>query len=208
MPESHSTQLRSGQYTISPELFDKGYRGGRGPCTCTSECCKHGVYADVRERDRILASKEIIRTYMDETQTTDDAGWFEEGEFDDPDFPSGRCVSTQVVNGRCAFLDKLGRCSLQVVATSEGMHRWALKPLFCILFPLEISNNVIGFDDLLDQEQECCSITNEYDVPVFEACRDELVHILGDEGFRQLRTCYQYHVRSSPSRIHEKAVKS
>ena len=195
MPEDDSTRLRVGQYTISQELYAKGYRGGRGPCTCTSVCCQHGVYADVSERDRILACKEIVKKYMDETQTRDESGWFDHEEYDDADFPTERCVSTQVVNEKCAFLDKLGRCSLQVAATHEHMHKWALKPLFCILFPLEISDKVIGFDDLLDEDQPCCSISDEFDTPVFEACKEELIHVLGEKGYNELQAFHQRRVR-------------
>jgi hypothetical protein len=128
---------------------------------------------------------------MDETQSRDEHQWFEQHESEDSDFASGRCVGTAVINGKCAFLDKLGRCSLQVAASSEGMHKWELKPLFCVLFPLEISNNVISFDDLLDEDQECCSITGTFDVPLFRACRDELMHVLGEEGYQELDLFFQ-----------------
>jgi len=186
MLESDSTPLCIKQYIISPELYEKGYSGGRGPCACTSVCCQHGVYADVKERDRILDHRETIKKYMDETQTRDESLWFEQQEEEDSDFASGRRVGTEVVNGKCVFLDRLGRCSIQVATTEEGMHKWAIKPTFCILFPLEISDGVIGFDDLLDEEQSCCSISGAFDVPLFVACKDELTHILGEDGYDEL----------------------
>jgi hypothetical protein len=201
-----SAELRIKQYIISPELYQKGYRGGRSPCTCTSVCCQDGVYADVKERDRILEHREMIKKYMDETQTKDESLWFEPHEEEDSDFESRRCVGTQVVNGKCAFLDKFGRCSIQVAAAEEGMHRWALKPTFCILFPLEISNNVIRFDDLLDEEQSCCSIDAEFDVPMFRACKDELIHILGEDGYSKLETFYQERCRTLSSVQQQKEV--
>lgn len=206
MPESDSTQLRIGEYIIARELYEKGYPAGHGPCTCSSVCCQHGVYADVRERDRILGLKDTIKKYMDETQTQDESGWFEQGEFDDSDFPSGRCVSTEVVNDKCAFLDKLGRCSLQVAATSEGLHKWEWKPLFCILFPIEISDKVVGFDDLLDEDQPCCTIGKEFDTPVFEACKEELIHVLGANGYEELQTFYRGRAQTSSSNLVTKEV--
>ena len=145
----------------------------------------------MKERDRILEHREMIKKYMDETQSKDESLWFELQDEEDSDFESGRRVGTEVVNGKCAFLDKFGRCSIQVAAAEEGMHKWALKPTFCILFPLEISNNVIQFDDLLDEEQSCCSIDAEFDVPMFRACKDELIHILGEDGYSELETFYQ-----------------
>lgn len=182
--------LRVGRFVISRDLFEQGYRAGGGPGKCTATCCSGGVYTDIAERSRILAHEEIIRKHMDDSQTPDASRWFEDAELDDDDFPSGKCVGTRVVNGKCVFLDRQARCTLQVAATEEGMHRWALKPLFCILFPIEISDGRVSFDPLLQGDEECCSVTTAFDVPLFEACREELTHLLGKDGFRALRTHY------------------
>jgi len=149
------------------------------------------VYADVKERDNILAHKDVVKKYMDESQTTDESLWFEPNEFEDADFPSGRCIGTREINRKCAFLDKQGRCILQVAATAEGMHKWALKPLFCVLFPIEISNGVIGFDDLLQDDQDCCSARSDFEVPLLQACKEELTHLLGSERYRRLQSLYE-----------------
>jgi Fe-S-cluster containining protein len=163
-----------------------------------------GVYVDTTERIRILQYQQVIAKYLDETQPHDPALWFEDREFEDPDFPSGRCVGTREVNGKCAFLDKQKRCSLQVAAVEEGLHRWFFKPMYCVLFPIEISERMIRFDDLLQGDEACCSVTGDYEMPLFEVCKDELVHLLGEEGFGQLREHYQKrlweqsHHRESP----------
>jgi hypothetical protein len=133
----------------------------------------------------------MIRKYMDETQSTDDAEWFEAREFEDADFPSGRCVGTREIANKCTFLDKAGRCTLQVAAMKEGMHKWALKPLFCILYPIEISNHLVGFDDLLQDDQPCCSVSSDFDVPLFEACKEELLHLVGEAGFARMQEYYR-----------------
>lgn len=189
--ESTIPTLTIGPLTISPDLFSQGYPEGGGPCTCTSTCCEGGVYADVAERDRILRHAEMISRHMDETQNADPSAWFDPAEEPDPDFPSGRCVGTSVINAKCALLDRAGRCSLQVAATAAGMHRWELKPLYCILYPIEVTDNLVGFDPLLQGEQACCTVTNRFQLPVFEACQDELVRLLGEDGFRQLQSHYQ-----------------
>jgi hypothetical protein len=183
--------LRINEFTISDELFSKGFAHGGGPCTCTSWCCEGGVYADLRERDKILEHKEMIKKHMDETQSRDDRDWFEEEDHKDEDFPSGRCQGTEVINKKCAFLDKNGRCSIQVAATAEGMDRWALKPLYCILFPIEVSDHVIAFDEMLQDDQPCCTIQEDFDVPLFRACRDELIRLVGDGGYRLMDEHYE-----------------
>ncbi len=182
--------LQIKQFTVSPELFTKGYPTDRGPCVCTSVCCSGGVYADVKERDVILSHKEMIKKHLDETQVSDEQYWFEKEESVDTDFPSGRCVGTEVHNNKCVFLDKLGRCSIQVASVEAGMHKWAIKPLFCILYPIEVSENVIGFDDMLQKEQPCCTIDTSFDVPMFEACHEELTHLVGEDGMERMRQYY------------------
>jgi len=183
--------LKVGEYNISGELFTKGMMDGIGPCHCTATCCEAGVYADVAERDTIMAHRDVIARYMDETQPHDVRQWFEDFESDDPDFPSGRCVGTREVNDKCAFLDKAGRCSLQVAATGEGLHRWSFKPLYCVLYPIEITGKTVRFDDLLQGDEQCCSISEKFQIPLFQACKDELTHLLGEEGFGALQSHYQ-----------------
>ena len=174
-------------FKVSDELFSKGVRVGGGPCTCSAACCLGGVYADISERKKILDHHQLIGKYLDETQPHDPSLWFEEREFEDADFPSGRCVGTREINGKCAFLDKQKRCSLQVAATEEGMHRWFFKPLYCVLYPIEISDRTICFDDLLQGDESCCSISPDFDLPLFEVCKDELIHLLGEEGYQRFR---------------------
>lgn len=178
------------EYTMSGELFTRGFPASGGPCNCSSACCEGGVFVDLRERDVIMAHKTLITGHMDETQSVDPANWFEPEEHDDEDFPSGRCVGTRVLNDKCAFLDKSGRCSLQVAALGSGLHKWALKPLFCILYPIEIGNGVVSFDDMLQEEESCCTASATFAMPIFQGCREELIHLVGEDGFALMEAHY------------------
>jgi hypothetical protein len=175
--------LRVGRYLLAPELFELGYARGCGPGACSTTCCKRGAYLDPAERDRILAHKDLVKAHMDESQSRDDALWFEPVEKSDADFPSGKCVGTAEIDDKCAFLDRRGRCSLQTAASADGMHKWALKPTYCILYPIDVSNDVVKFDFRLQSQRACCSVSALFEVPVFEACREELAHLLGEDGF-------------------------
>ncbi|HUI63413.1 MAG TPA: DUF3109 family protein [Bacteroidota bacterium] len=177
-------------YTISGELFTKGYPAGGGPCQCSSACCEGGVFVDLRERDAILAHRESISAQMDETQNRDPATWFEKEELEDSDFPSGSCIGTRIINDKCTFLDGSGRCTLQRTAIARGMHKWALKPIFCVLYPIEIASGVVSFDEMLQNDQACCTVSNAFELPLFEACREELVHLVGEEGFAAMQNYY------------------
>jgi hypothetical protein len=177
-------------YTIAPELFSKGFPTGGGPCTCTSRCCSGGVYVDPKERDRILEAKERVKKQMDSSQVADESQWFEEEEIEHTDFPSGRCVGTLEINEKCAFLDSMGRCSIQLASVAAGEHKWSMKPLYCVLFPIEITDRVIGFDDLLQEEATCCSIAEEFSSPLFRGCKEELTYLLGEDGYEMIERHY------------------
>jgi Protein of unknown function (DUF3109) len=173
-------------YTIADEFFRKGFPAGGGPCKCSSVCCSGGVYADIAERDRILADKDIIKKYMDTTQSLDDTTWFDPGDDEDADFPSGRCVGTSVLNDKCVFLNSVGHCSLQSAAMGEGKHKWFWKPFYCVLFPIEVSDKIVSFDPMLQDEQSCCTLQDAFDVPLFEGCREELAYFLGEDGYARV----------------------
>jgi hypothetical protein len=106
------------------------------------------------------------------------------------------------VNQKCAFLDRQGRCSLQVTGEQEGLGRWFLKPLYCVLYPIEITNKTIRFDDLLQDDESCCSVSDDFDVPLFEVCREELTHLLGPEAYVRLQEMYR--MRSEASTTEER----
>ena len=191
--------LKVGQFTVSGDLFTKGFSTSAGPCSCSTTCCRWGVFVDLLQRDAILAHREIIAREMDDTQNRNATEWFDGETHPDPDFPSGACAGTRVHNDKCAFLDREGRCSIQVASVKNGMHKWALKPLFCVLYPIEISTGIVNFDDMLQDEEHCCSIRAPFEVPVFEACREELVHLVGEEGFNDMLSHYQQLQVTAPS---------
>ena len=180
-------------YQIAPALLATGFVAGEGPCACNAQCCASGAYIDLTERDRLLAHADLIKAHLDETQTDDETQWFEAGEKLDQDYASGRCVGTAMINGKCAFLDKRGYCTTQVAANAAGMHKWALKPLFCVLFPIEVIGGVVKFDSRLQDQRACCSTQPVFDVPLFQACRDELVHLLGEDGVSEIDAEYAAH---------------
>jgi len=176
--------------TFRGELFRKGFAAGHGPCRCSSSCCLSGVFLDLRERNRILEHAGSIARQMDQTQDRRPDRWFDTEERADRDFPSGRCVGTGVINDKCAFLDCFGRCSIQVASVAEGLDRWAWKPLYCILFPIEVSGGVVDFDDMLQEDEACCTVSSRFDVPLFRACREEIIHLVGEDGYQELEDHY------------------
>ncbi len=171
---------------IDPLIFKFPFVEKCNISVCSGECCWYGVYVDLREMENIIQHKEIIKQYMDETQTKDESKWFEPLE-EDKDFESGYCAGTEVFNHKCVFLDKKGFCSLQKTAMERGEFKWKYKPLYCVLFPLTIYDGKLTVDDEHINRLHYCSKPKYQVSTVFEAMKEELIFILGEDGYADLK---------------------
>lgn len=176
---------------FDPTIFTNGFEEKDGPNACISLCCRHGVYLDPSERDRILAHGDLIEKHLDETQTRDRDKWFDNTEEEDPDFPSGKCVSTQVHNDKCVFLKKDGKCAVQVTEKEEGMQRFSLKPFYCILFPIVKVDGVFMYDDFCSGESACCTASRGSKNKMIETCSIEFEHALGSTKYKEILDYYR-----------------
>jgi Fe-S-cluster containining protein len=154
-------------------------------CNCTGECCNYGVFIDLKERDYILSIKDKLLPMFDESQTKDLNKWFETPE-EDEDFESGVAVGTEINNGKCTFLDKNGLCTLQKLAMNEGEYKWKHKPIYCVLFPLTVYEGALTIDDDHIDRLKTCNKSPMFETSIFDACREELIHFLGQENFNEL----------------------
>jgi len=182
--------LKIGNYNIDDMIFCKGYKKEQGPFTCKGLCCYSGVYISFEDKERILEHKDIIIANMDETQIKDINNWFDNIIYDDEDFSAAKCTATNLYNDACVFQDKNKLCGLQVTSVKMGMHKWFLKPFYCIFFPLVIVDKVITFDDFQQNIHPCCTIHEEYDTPLFEACTEEIRFLFGEYNFNLLKSYY------------------
>ncbi|GBD87444.1 hypothetical protein BMS3Abin03_01376 [bacterium BMS3Abin03] len=165
---------------IDPKIFTY-----RFSCKCSGECCYYGVYTDLKEHDKILELKDKLLPLFDESMSKDLSKWFEPPE-EDEDFESGVAVGTEVINGKCAFLDKNGLCTLQRLANLDGVHKWKYKPLYCILFPLTIYEGALTIDDEHIDRLKTCNAEQNPSTSIYEACREELVYFFGEKNFNEL----------------------
>lgn len=155
-------------------------------CRCIGgECCNYGVYTDFKEYEKILSIKDEIISIMDDTQSKNVDEWFESPEKDD-DFESGVAVGTNIINGKCTFLDSHGLCTLQKLSLKQGHHKWNNKPIFCVLFPLTVYQGALTIDDEhIDRLNTCNRYAHETST-IFDSCKEELKHFLGEDGFEEL----------------------
>lgn len=171
---------------IAPWWLSAAYPEDSSHCQCTSTCCEGRVYVDLRERDTVLVQKEIIKASIDGSQTTFDRFWFEEEEHSDPEYATGSCVGTREANNKCVFLAALRRRTSQTAAGKAGTNRRGLKPLVRIPYPIEIRNGRVGFDSMLQDERPCSTMNPTFYTPLFLACRVELTHLLGPDGYHAI----------------------
>ena len=159
---------------------------------CNSQCCQGGVWADPAERDNILAHAAIIQRHMDADQERSPEKWFENNVVADADFPSGNAVGTRANERGCVFLKDDGKCVLQTTAIAEGMNAFALKPFFCVAFPVSIEHGELIIDDLeFGNRAECCCPVENGSQTILDVCSGELEFVLGEEGLKELREVYQ-----------------
>lgn len=178
MSEKFSKEING--VKIDPQIFTFSFS-----CKCSGECCYYGVYTDLKEHEMIMSLKDKLIPLFDETQVKDTEEWFEAPEKDE-DFESGMAVGTEVINGKCAFLDKQGLCTLQKLANNEGAYKWKYKPLYCILFPLTIYENALTIDDEHIHRLKTCNHNPSAERTIYDSCREELKHFFGEDGFKEL----------------------
>jgi hypothetical protein len=196
MSDSFEKEIKG--YYIDPLIFTHKFVKSCDVCICSGECCYYGVYTDKKEHDKIMEMKDRVIEAMDDSQTTNVDKWFEEPE-DDEDFDSGVAVGTEVYNGKCVFLDKQGYCTLQKIAMEGGEFKWKYKPLYCILFPLVIYEGALTVDDDHLNRLHYCNLIENQNSTIYECCKEEIEHLLGKKGFKELEKYRIEYLKKNPA---------
>jgi Fe-S-cluster containining protein len=166
------------------EVFATRFASSCSMMNCSAKCCRGGVYVDLEHRDRILREAPLVIGHMEPTQEQDPTRWFESEEIDDADFPSGKCVGTQVVGHGCVFLDTERRCVLQI-AESESP---GLKPFYCRAFPVVVSDATLTLDaEWCPEEIQCCGPDPNGTQTALEMLAYEFEHVVGKAGLEELQ---------------------
>lgn len=129
---------------------------------CDATCCKGGVAVSVNERQAIFEHREAIAEAMEASPRRGVAprsfDWFIRRDKRDPDFLVGRSVDTRVVNGACVFLRADRLCAVHAASEKACGHPYALKPAYCILFPLAVEKGALDVcRGSYTRRPECCS---------------------------------------------------
>jgi hypothetical protein len=147
---------------------------------CHDTCCQYGVDVDVENVERLKAApldfKELVGYPVER--------WFTDTVVADAEFPSGRHVRTQVVDGACVFRNRKGRgCLIHSYALNTGIDYHSLKPLVSILFPLTFEYGVLEPSSEIQDGSVICYGEGP---TVYEGSRDELLYYFGVEMVAEL----------------------
>jgi hypothetical protein len=176
---------------VDPEIFTQRFLLNSSMCNCNGSCCAEGVLLDVKEKERILAHADLIKKYLEPQQEKDVNKWFDHNIENDTDFPSGKCDGTAVNGTSCVFLCSKGLCALQKTAMAEGMDKFALKPFYCVAFPITIDEHVLTtYEPEFTNRRQCCSIVSDGPQTVLDVCREEFEYILGAEGLKEIEKLF------------------
>jgi Fe-S-cluster containining protein len=167
---------------IDPHLFSAKFPDQCRLDLCRSRCCRFGVWVDIEEQKTILASQELFVPYL-RPEAKDQETWFGRTEAD-PDCPSGLAVETQEIAGACSFYHPDHGCVLQKGAAEAGLHEWAIKPRFCIMFPLVFSGGELTVDE--DMKSLWCMKERNRTRPILDAMRKEVEFLFDEEEVRRL----------------------
>ncbi len=162
---------------------------------CQGACCLYGVWVGVNERDSILNQQEIIKKFMpDNFKNSRD--WFQKKIEPDPFIEGGEVIHTRVIKNSahyggtaCVFLNDDHKCVLQVTAEELKLHKWSLKPFYCILHPLDLDDDgriTLDETDLLVSEKGSCLRFSQEKISLLLTFEEELLYFLGFEKYQNI----------------------
>lgn len=119
---------------VDSDIFSLRYYSTCMGCTfCNDSCCQYGCDVNLGERDRILAVKEELARVVKHPPSL----WFKPEVYEDPEYPTGKYVRANTMNGACVFLNPDGRgCGIHRFAMETGRDYHDIKPMVCWLFPV------------------------------------------------------------------------
>jgi hypothetical protein len=154
---------------------------------CGAACCVYGVWIDRIQAETILENAGMIIPFMP-TGHRDIDTWFDGQEEDDDAALSGKVRHTSVVPApdhyggtACIFLRSDNKCALQAAAEANQMHKWSLKPFYCILHPLELDeqgNLTIDDLDLMTVEPASCLREADDEILLSDLFKEEIEYLL------------------------------
>ncbi|HRE40934.1 MAG TPA: DUF3109 family protein [Ignavibacteria bacterium] len=191
-------QLEKNGIKVDDSIFNQGFVAGCDMNICFGQCCCSGVYMDKEFKNVILQHTDDIISNMSNDQIKNPEEWFDDEIEEDSDFPSGFAIGSAVYTDskgteKCVFNDENNYCTLQVTAVKKNMHKWDIKPTHCIMYPVTVVDNTLQYDDVHSLDMDYCGKhkTENFTQTVFDATKEEIKYVLGEEFFDILFDYYK-----------------
>ncbi len=166
---------------VDPRIFVVSYFERCMTCSfCEDRCCAGGVGVDLPHAARILMHARELAAYS----VGKPEQWFDEEVVEDPDYPGGCSIDTQVLEGSCALHRRGGRgCAIHAYTLDRGLDYHLLKPIYCCLFPVSVIERDLMPSPELDEGTMVCAGPG---ATLYRGARGELAHYFGDELIAEL----------------------
>jgi hypothetical protein len=193
--QSADQVLVVGGLKIHPELLEEVPAERCVLHECMGACCSGGVWLDKAQVATFVPYVDTIKANLPEERRDPDT-WLsapEPGE----DVPPGAEIGTNVIDDPvqpgqtcCVFLRPDRKCAFQLTSQQLGLGWPGLKPFFCALYPLYVEDGefVIDHDTEAVFPKANCRRFSSEKKPVYQIFKDEVVLVLGEEGYRELET--------------------
>ncbi|MFM7058617.1 MAG: hypothetical protein ACKO2P_17020 [Planctomycetota bacterium] len=147
---------------------------------CGDRCCQYGVDVDLENVARLQAAPEELEQFIGYPRSR----WFQDEVTCDAEYPGGGSRKTQVIDGRCVFLNRKGRgCLLHSWCFEQGIPYQQLKPMISSLFPVTFDQGLLlPSAETLEGSLVCVGAGDT----LYRGAREDLRWYFGEALVRQL----------------------
>jgi hypothetical protein len=156
------------------------YQDCMGCSFCGDKCCQYGVDVDLQNVARLENAPAELEQFVGRPRSE----WFQDQVVLDAEYPGGGFRRTQVIDGRCVFLNRSGRgCLVHAWCLQQGIPYQQFKPLFSSLFPVTIDQgSLLPSCETLESSLICLGSGNS----LYRGARADLAWYFGEELVREL----------------------
>ncbi len=175
-----------GSFRLSPEFFLKTHLVNRCVNECARECCNEGVWLSLYDARRIIERAADLQPYLPAPVQ------FEAWDLSKTSFITTPLRNAGTPHERCAFLTPDRLCAIHAMALDKNIPLQSIKPYFCLMFPLTLSDLDINVTEITidSKAYRTCLVEGTEETWLYEQFEPDLRKILGDAGYAEIQRLY------------------
>jgi hypothetical protein len=175
-----------GSFRLNPELVRRTNLYNSCIEQCNARCCEEGVTATIYEVARIKEHAEEIQPYLIEPYD------FEKWDVSHPADIGTPLLNENKPGEQCWFLRSNRLCALHTFALDKEIPVPAIKPYFCLFFPLTLIDLDVNVTEIAvdGKAYETCLVPGEREGYLFRQFERELRRVIGDANYWELEQRY------------------